>query len=129
MLLGLRLRHDLPQPPPLQPGHGPRLLDPDAVADLRRVVFVVGVETARPLDRAGVLRVLDPPLDLDDDRLVHLVRDHAPDLGRAPLLRRRLAHWPASAFFSRARRYVLTRARSRRSTRRRLGFSSWPVDF
>src|SRR4030095_8282555 len=110
MLLGLRLRHDLLQPPALALGEGPRLLDADAVSHLRGVLLVVRVEAARALDRARVLRVLHAPLDLDDDRLLHLVGDHAADLGRASLLGRRLVPFPPSPFFSRARRYVFTRA-------------------
>jgi hypothetical protein len=50
--LRLRLHEDFPQPPPLQLGERARLFDPDAVADLGGVALVVGVEAARPLDRA-----------------------------------------------------------------------------
>src|SRR5262245_19536215 len=102
--LGLGLRHDLAQAPALQLRQRPGLLDPDAVAHLRGVALVVGVEAAGPLDGPRVLRVLNAALDLDDDRLVHLVRDHATDLGRPALLIRRLAHLAASPFSSRARR-------------------------
>src|SRR5512135_90354 len=101
-----RLRHDLPQPPTLQLRQRPGLLDPHAVADLRGVLLVVRVEAARALDRARVLRVLHPPLDLDDDRLVHLVRDHAAELD-CPVLPGgllRLAHLAASPFSSSALR-------------------------
>src|SRR4030095_15924429 len=128
MLLGLRLRHDLLQPPALALGEGPRLLDADAVSHLRGVLLVVRVEAARALDRARVLRVLHAPLDLDDDRLLHLVGDPAGAPCGASPLGRRLVHLPASAFFSSARRYVLTRAISRRSTRRALGVSRGAAD-
>src|SRR5262249_5737148 len=128
----LRLRlgpgQDLFQPPPLQLRQRPRLLDPHAVADLRLVLLVVGVEPARPLDRAGVLRVLHAALDLHDDRLLHLVGDHATDL-RLPAAALDGFRPRPDSFNASARRYVFTRARSRRRTRRRLGSSSCPVDF
>ena len=63
----------------------------------------------------------DAALDLDHDRLVHLVGDHAADLRRSALcgprgLLFRLGHFPPLRLRApRARRYVLTRARSRRT--------------
>src|SRR5205823_5481300 len=74
---GLRPHEDLPQPPPLQLRKRPGLLDADAVAHAGLVALVVSVEPARPLDRPGVLRVLDAALDLHDDRLVHPIGDDA----------------------------------------------------
>src|SRR4029077_19266810 len=78
--LSLRLRQDLAEAPPLQLRERTGLLDPHAVADLRDARFVVRVEAARPLDRPVVARLLNTALDLDDDGLRHLVRDHASDL-------------------------------------------------
>src|SRR5215471_8855228 len=132
MAAPLRLRpgEDLPQAPPLQLRQGPGLLDPHAIADLGLVLLVVRVEAARPLDGAGVLRVLHATLDLHDDRLLHLVGDDATHFRRAtPALFHGLVHPRPSSFSASARRYVFTRARSRRRTRRRLGSSSCPVDF
>src|SRR5919201_7061660 len=49
----------------------PGLDDPDAVADLRRVLLVMGVELGRAPDDLLVLRMRLHRVDLDDDRLVH----------------------------------------------------------
>ena len=67
--LGLGLGQDLAQTPALALRQRPRLLDANAVADLRGVGLVVRMEPARALDGPRVFRVLDAALDLDDDRL------------------------------------------------------------
>src|SRR6185295_7746051 len=104
-LLRLRLDEDFPQPPALELGERPGLLDADAVADLRRVPLVVSVESARALDRPGVLGMLHAALYLDHDRLVSLVGDHAADASRpAPAsldaIEFRLGYLEPSAFRS-----------------------------
>src|SRR6266542_2771119 len=127
----LRLGEDLAQSPALAPRERPRLLDAHAVAHLRGSLLVVGHEAARPLDRPLVARLLDAALHLDDDRLLHPVRDDAADLGLplASWLIYGCFHHFSAAFRSMARRYVWTRAMSRRTVLKRLGFSSWPVAF
>src|SRR5512142_281533 len=130
-----RLRLHSLQLPPLLLRHRPRLLDADAVADLRGLLLVVRQEAARALDGPLVASLLHAALDLDDDRLVHLVRDHAADLRLPPMGLGAVSGRPGFCFHhsfsasSSARWYVRTRAMSRRITLRRLGFSSWPVAF
>ena len=60
----------------------PRLDDADDVADVRRVLLVVGVELHGAPDDLLVLRMRLDHVDLDDDRLVHRARDD----DAAPLL-------------------------------------------
>src|SRR5689334_2680025 len=88
-LLGL-LEH-LDQPPALGGRQRAGLHDLHAVADARGVLLVVGLQLARAPDDLAVEAVLHAVLDLDDDRLLHLVADHEalPDLavaapGQAP---------------------------------------------
>src|SRR5439155_1187145 len=62
-------------PPVLRLRQRPGLDDPDDVAHLRLVLLVVRVELARAADDLFIARVGLDHLDLDDDRLVHRVRD------------------------------------------------------
>src|SRR3982074_3654981 len=72
----LGLLHDLEQAPALLFGEGARLGDADQVADATLVLLVVDLEL-RPLANClAVEAVCLGRADLDDDRLVHLVRDH-----------------------------------------------------
>src|SRR5262245_30766991 len=67
--------HDPGQPPVLRLGQRARLDDAHGVADRRGVALIVRVELARPAHDLLVLRVGLRHGDLDDDRLVALVRD------------------------------------------------------
>src|SRR5215212_728352 len=79
--------HDLGQAPVLRLRERARLDDPDDVADLRLVLFVVGVELGAPPDDLLVARMRLDRVDLDDDRLVARVGDDdaAPLLAAAAL--------------------------------------------
>src|SRR5829696_10463714 len=66
---------DLGEPPVLRLRERARLHDLDDIADLGRVLLVVGVELLRAPDDLLVLRVRLDRVDLDHDRLVALVRD------------------------------------------------------
>src|SRR5437667_693425 len=67
---------DLGEPPALRLRQWPRLDDPNDVADLRLVALIVDVERVRAPDDLLVLPMGLDQLDLDDDRLLHRVRDH-----------------------------------------------------
>src|SRR5215210_920961 len=71
----LGLLQDLDQPPPLGGRQRPGLHDLHPVADARDPLLVVRLELARAPDDLAVQAVLHAVLDLDDDRLVHLVAD------------------------------------------------------
>src|SRR5215210_9495343 len=70
-----RFLHDLGQAPVLRLGKRARLDDPDDIAGAGLVALVVRVELDRAPDDLLVLRVQLDHVDLDDDRLVALVRD------------------------------------------------------
>src|SRR6202165_1479674 len=106
----LGLLHDLEQAPALLLGDGARLSDADQVAHAALVLLVVDLELRPLLDRLLVEPVRLGRAVLDDDRLVHLVRDHraqadlplAAGVGRALCLGRWLGcgvgHEVSSAF-------------------------------
>src|SRR6266542_1605074 len=73
--------------PALLGGHRPRLHQEDAVADAAGVLLVMGLELAAAPDDLAVQRVLDAVLDLDGDRLVHLVAHHQALTGLAAAAR------------------------------------------
>src|SRR5438093_13476066 len=83
----LGLLHDLEHPPALLLGDGARLGDADEVAHAALVLLVVDLEAGPLLDGLLVEPVRLGCADLDDDRLVHLVRDHSaqPDLALVAL--------------------------------------------
>src|SRR5947199_6401758 len=70
------LLDDLGQAPALGLRQWPRLDDAHCVADSGRVGLVVRVELRRAADDLLVLRMDLDQVDLDDDRLVALVRHH-----------------------------------------------------
>src|SRR5439155_6140580 len=74
--------------PALRRRQRPRFLDPHGVADVRVVGLVVGLELGGQADDALVQPVAREPFDGHDDRLVHPVAHHAPDLGLALALPR-----------------------------------------
>ena len=120
MLAGTR--HDLDEAPALRRRQRPRLLDEDGVADVRVVRLVMGLELGRQADDALVQPVAGQALDGHDDRLVHLVADHAPDLrlalcllhGVAPCHRTVLVTHVRAAWVRRSRWTVRIRAIVRR---------------
>src|SRR3954462_9434202 len=74
LLLGLL--DDLDQAPPLGGRRRPGLHDLHPVADARDVLLVVGLQLVGATDDLAVQAVLHAVLDLDHDRLLHLVADH-----------------------------------------------------
>src|SRR6266849_1828489 len=100
LLLGLL--EDLGYPPALRRGQRPGLHQQHAVADAAGVGLVVRPVLLGTAQNLAVLGVLDVVLDLDDNRLVHLVADHVtfpalavtPGFGFAGGV---LAHLPASS--------------------------------
>src|SRR5512133_94386 len=74
---------DLDEAPALGRRKRPRLLDENGVPDVGLVGLVMGLELRGQADDALVEAVAREPLDGHDDRLVHLVAHHAPDLGLA----------------------------------------------
>src|SRR4051795_1274541 len=87
----LRLLEDLDEAPALRGRDRPRLADHHEVADAGLTALVVRLHLGGAADDLAVQRVLHPVLDLDDDRLVHLVARHvaATDLAVSALRRRR----------------------------------------
>src|SRR3954454_23908211 len=83
----LRLLEDLDETPALRGRDRPRLADEHEVADAGLTALVVRLHLGGAADDLAVERVLHPVLDLDDDRLVHLVARHvaAADLAVAAL--------------------------------------------
>src|SRR5437762_1960318 len=71
--------HYFDHAPALVLGDGTRLRDAHQVAHAALVLLVVGLETDPLLKRLLVERVRLQDGDLDDHRLVHLVRDHVAD--------------------------------------------------
>src|SRR5208282_537336 len=109
-------------PPGLGLGELAAGLDLDQVALFVFVVLVVRVILPRPGDHLAVERVLDPALDENRHRLVHLVADDASDLGldQAALAGacgggRRRIEWFVHACPAFWLSSVLTRAMSRRT--------------
>src|SRR5579859_4191428 len=86
----LGLFHDLEQAPALLFRDRARLGDADQVADARLVLLVVHLELGPLLDRLPVQPVGLGRADLDDDRLVHLVRDHGAQADLALAARQRV---------------------------------------
>src|SRR6266702_4646132 len=83
LVVGKRERgaaHDLLERPALQLRQGACLADADNVADAGGVLLVVRVELLVRLHHALVLGVSLAHLDLNDDGLLHLGRDHQADL-------------------------------------------------
>src|SRR5947207_14052193 len=74
------LLHDLKYPPSFLLGEGARLADADEVAHAALVLLVVDLELDALLHGFPVKAVRLRRSNLDDDRLVHLVRDQ---IGRA----------------------------------------------
>src|SRR2546423_4723675 len=83
-----RLLHHLDHAPALVPGDRARFHDPDQVSDPALVLLVVRLELDAVLHHLLVQRVRLAVGDLDDDGLLHLVRDHAaePHLAEGALL-------------------------------------------
>src|ERR1700730_3820341 len=75
----LRFLHDFEEAPALLLGDRARFCDADQVADAALVLLVVDLESGALADRLLVEPVRFGRADLDDDRLVHLVRDHRPE--------------------------------------------------
>src|SRR3954470_12394527 len=90
--------HDLDDPPPLVLRQRPGLHDPHGVADLRRVLLVVGLQALRARHHLAVDGVRHATLDRDHHRLLHLVAHHeagarlARAAGRGLLLVGHLSH-------------------------------------
>src|SRR5262249_6006816 len=83
--LGLaRALHEFEETPTLVLRQGARLHEADHVALLAHVALVVDLELLAPPHVAADRRMLDEAHDLHDDRLGHLVRDHASDAGLPP---------------------------------------------
>src|SRR6185369_3400482 len=84
LLLGLLQHTD--DAPALGGRQRPGLHQEHPVADAARAFLVVRLDLLGPADRLAVERVLDPVLDGDDDRLLHLVADDQAlaDLAEAP---------------------------------------------
>src|ERR687885_673063 len=72
----LRLLEDLDEAPALRGRERPRLADHHEVADAGGAGLVVRLHLRGAADDLAVEAVLHPVLDLDDDRLVHLVARH-----------------------------------------------------
>src|SRR6202521_520152 len=96
--------HYFEQAPALLFGDGARFCDADEVADPALVLLVVDLELGALLHRLLVEAMRFGRADLDDDRLVHLVRDHRPKtnlalttVGRFDGSRAVRAHEPSSA--------------------------------
>src|SRR6185503_9527037 len=68
--------HDLDDTPPLVLRQRTRLHDPHGVADLRRVLLVVGLQALRARHHLAVDGMRHATLDRDHHRLLHLVAHH-----------------------------------------------------
>src|SRR5919204_2907616 len=80
----LGLLHDFQYAPALLLRDGTRLGDADEVAHAALVLLVVDLEAGALLHRLAVQAVGLARADLDDDGLVHLVRDHRAEADLAP---------------------------------------------
>src|SRR5204863_7079289 len=89
--------HDLDHAPALVAGERPALLDAHRIADLGAVLLVMRLELAREAHDALVDRVSPQSLHADHHGLVHLVGDHASDLG-SPLALHLLSAHQLAAF-------------------------------
>src|SRR5689334_528832 len=98
-VLLLSLLEDLGYPPALGGGQGPGLHQQHAVADAAGVGLVVRLVLLGTAQNLAVLGVLHVVLDLDDNRLVHLVADHETfaALAVTPSLGGGLTHLAASS--------------------------------
>src|SRR6185437_5623106 len=124
----------LDQPPRLAPRERPAGRDGHEVADVGLAVLIVSEELRGAPHVLAVRGVLDQPLDLDGDRLLHLVAHHAPGEGALAARsggRRCGVALVVAHFFSpaalRSRRAVFTRAMLRRAAPNWSGFGAWPV--
>src|SRR5438094_2364892 len=104
------LLHDLKYAPSFLLGEGARLGDADEVAHAALVLLVVDLELGALLHGFPVKAVCLRRSNLDDDRLVHLVRDHGAEADLAPAARGRggclsggVAHSAVSFFRPRPR--------------------------
>jgi len=109
----------------------PGLDDPDHIPDLALFVFVMSKKGLLFLDGLFIQRMPDLPLDLDRDRLLHLLADHLPDFRRFSLECVVLFHVPAHPFQALAFRRISCRivsilAMSFLIVLSLAKFSSWP---
>src|SRR5579883_522108 len=129
------LLEHLHQPPRLASRERPARGDGHEVADVGLAVLIVSEELGRAPHVLAVPGVLDQPLDLDGDRLLHLVAHHAAREGTRTLGlggRRRgvaliVAHFFSPPVLRASRRTVFTRAMLRRTLPNWSGFGAWPV--
>src|SRR5215469_2216067 len=125
----------LDQPPRLAPRERPARGDGHEIADVGLAVLIVSEELGRAPHVLAVGGVPDQPLDLDGDRLLHLVAHHPSREGARALGfrggRRGVALVVAHFFSPPAvrcwRRAVFTRAMLRRATPNWSGLGAWPV--
>src|SRR5690348_10604044 len=123
------------QAPRLAPRERPAGGDGHEVADMGLAVLVMSEHLGRAPHVLAVRGVLDQPLDLDGDRLLHLVAHHAPREGARALGlggRRRgvaliVAHFFSPPVLRVSRRTVFTRAMLCRTLPNWSGFGVWPV--
>src|SRR2546427_10477790 len=83
----LGLLHDLEHAPALLARQRSRFGDANQIAHAAFVLLVVNLEAGALLDRLAVQAVRLRGTHLDDDGLVHLVRDHGAQTGLAPAAR------------------------------------------
>src|SRR5262249_1135361 len=112
--------------PALVLGDGLALLDPHDVADLEGVILVVGVKFLRPAHGLLQQRLRVAPFDLHHHGLGVLVGNHDA-LENALWHVSNLQAFPCASPRRRWLCTVLMRAMSRRTSRTREVFSSWPV--
>src|SRR5690242_9912445 len=124
----------LDQPPRLVSRERPARRDGHEITDMGLAILIVSEELGSAPHVLAVPRVPDQPLDLDSDRLLHLVAHHAPGQGARGLgLGRRrgvgliVAHFFSPPALRCSRRTVFTRAMLRRTLPNWSGFGAWPV--
>jgi len=78
-LLEDRFAQNFYDQPPLVLADRPAFLDENTVADGTDVLRVMGLESVSTPDELMVFRILNEPLDLDDDSLFHLVAQNLAD--------------------------------------------------
>src|SRR5579883_925070 len=123
------------QAPRLASRERPARSDGHEVAGVGLAVLIVSEELGRAPHVLAVRGMLDQPLDLDGDRLLHLVAHHAPGEGARALggrCRRRgvgliLAHFFSPPVLRASLSTVFTRAMLRRTLPNWSGFGAWPV--
>src|SRR6476620_634529 len=110
---------DFDQAPPLVLRQRPRLDDAHRVADLRRVLLVVGLQTLRARHHLAIDGVRHATLDRDHHRLLHLVAHHEARarFARVPVRGLLVGHF-SHGHSPRAQR-ALSSSRSRRMVLRR----------